>query len=104
MCIRDSGETIGIVLREFAIADPNGGVIALTAVSNMRAGTIFLTTLPAEPPIWDPAQSPVPLKMPSRLTLAINFWLLRLVVFLLRRTIISLLKPDISWQIVRLLN
>ena len=80
---------MGIVLRELAIADPNGGVIALTAVKSIKAGTIFLTTLPAEPPIWDPAQSPVPLNMPSLLTLAINFWLLRLTVFFL----LTMFKP-----------
>jgi len=91
---------MGIVLSEFAMADPNGGVIALTAVSNINAGTIFFTTFPALPPIWDPAQSPVPLKIPSLLTLAINFWLLRLTVFFLR-TIIKPLKPDTSLQTVR---
>ena len=69
-----------------AIAAPNGGVIALTAVNNINAGTAFFTTLPAEPPICDPAQSPVPLNIPSRLTLAINFWLRRRVVLFLRLT------------------
>ena len=75
---------MGIVRTLLAIAAPNGGVIALTAVNNINAGIAFFTTFPAEPPIWDPAQSPVPLNMPSRLTLAINFWLLRVVLFLRR--------------------
>ena len=69
---------------ELAIDAPNGGVTALTAVSNISAGTAFLVTFPSSPPIWEPAQSPVPLKTPSLLILAKSFWLLRLVVFFLR--------------------
>ena len=95
-----NGETIGIVESELAIADPNGGVIAETAVNSIKAGTIFLTTFPADPPIWEPAQSPVPLKMPSRFTLAINFCDRRLTVFFLR-TMVSSLKPDTSLRIVQ---
>jgi len=98
-----NGETMGIVLRLLAIAAPNGGVTALITVNNINAGTIFLTTLPADPPICEPAQSPVPLNMPSRLTLAISFWLLRLTVLFLL-TMISYhyrLGPDISLKIVQ---
>jgi len=42
---------MGIVLTELAIADPNGGVTADTTVNNIKAGTIFYTTFPADPPI-----------------------------------------------------
>ena len=77
-----SGPMTGIPETEFAMDAPNGGVTALTAVSSINAGTAFLVTFPSSPPICEPAQSPVPLNTPSRLILAINFWLLRLAVFL----------------------
>ena len=44
------GETIGMPDSELANVVPNGGVTALMAVSNMKAGTAFLIPLPIEPP------------------------------------------------------
>jgi len=89
---------MGIVETLLAIAAPNGGVIAETTVNNINAGTAFFITLPAEPPICEPAQSPVPLNTPSRLILAISFWLLRREVLFLRLTTIisSHYRPELD--------
>jgi len=73
---------------ELANVVPKGGVTALMAVKSIKAGTAFLIPLPIEPPTWDPAQSPVPLKMPSLLILAINLPLRRLTVFFRLTTIL----------------
>ena len=91
------GPTTGIDLRLFAILAPNGGVTADIAVRSIKAGTAFFVIFPSSPPIWEPAQSPVPLKTPSFLILANSFFgVLDLLTVFLRAIIILVSLPDIS--------